>query len=560
MVKGPGASLAVGFVLDDGPTLHWQAEVIRQALSVPGVEPVLLLIPKAESEVTSPPFFSRLRTALYRGYRRHFLPPAMAAEDIGPLLGQIPVMPFTTIPEELRSSFRPQDLETIASHRLDVLLHFGSTILTGPILTLPRYGVWSFHHGDPARFRGGPPGLWEILHGEPVTGAILQRLTEVSDGGMVLRQGWFATVDHSHAETVETVLMHSAVWPAQIMHALLSGDTQAAEGMPPATLGKLYRYPGNIAFLRFLWRMVANKLRSHRRDLTAHEEWNIGVLNSPIHTLLGDLPPMNVRWLPPPANGSFRADPFGYRDAEGRLNVLYEKFDHSTGRGVIARLRPKQDNVIKRSRTMLQSEGRLSYPYVVVRNDEVFVLPGCAELGRVDLYRVNETNEALEHSCVLLEEALVDPTLFQHDGRWWLFGTKAPLTNVSLHAYWSDRLEGPYTAHLLNPVKLDIRSARPGGTPFMHGGSLWRPARDSSLINGGRIAFNRITDLGPDRFAEETVHHLGPLKGSAYGAGLHTLCSVGDVTLLDGKRFAHVPEPARSARERKRNRLKRDSA
>ena len=38
-----------------------------------------------------------------------------------------------------------------------------------------------------------PPGFWEIHNGDPVTGVILQRLTETLDGGVVLHAGWFKT-------------------------------------------------------------------------------------------------------------------------------------------------------------------------------------------------------------------------------------------------------------------------------------------------------------------------------------------------------------------------------
>lgn len=536
---------------------RWQAEAIRQALAVPGIVPVLLVTEEPAVATKRSRTWRHWDTALYRWYRRRFAPPAMQEEDLHDLLGDLPCVQVRPEQQGIRESFTKDQCAAIAGHRPDVLLRFGFNILTGDILSLPRFGVWSFHHGDPARYRGGPPGLWEIMDGEPVTGAVLQRLTEELDQGRILRQGWFATVDHSHAETVQTVLMHSAIWPAQVMRTLLAGDTTASDGVPPAGRGKLTRYPHTASLLRFLWSMAVNKLRFHRRDLREHEEWNIGVLNRPITDLLADDPPLNVRWLPPPAQGTFRADPFGYLDDQGRLNMLYEKFDHATGKGEIARLRPKQDNVIKRSRTMLDGDTHFSYPYVVKHEGAIWVVPENAASGRVDLYRVNETNDGLDLVGTLLDEALCDPTIFQHDGRWWLFGTKAPLTNVALYAYWSEHFEGPYHPHLLQPVKMDIRSARPAGTPFLRGGELWRPAQDSSVTYGGRIAFNRVVELDPIRFREETVYHLGPLKGSAYGAGLHTLCAMDGITLLDGKRFTRVPERAKAARERKLGKLKR---
>ena len=85
------------------------------------------------------------------------------------------------------------DLERIRAFRPDVLIRLGFRILRGGILTAAPHGVWSYHHGDNDRYRGGPPGFWEVMEGTPVTGTILQRLTEALDGGQVLYRSWGAT-------------------------------------------------------------------------------------------------------------------------------------------------------------------------------------------------------------------------------------------------------------------------------------------------------------------------------------------------------------------------------
>lgn len=559
----PG-TLRVGILCEGSTFQRWQVEAIRQVMAVPDVQ-VVVLVQHANgtAEEQAQGFVARQRkrnwgTALYRLYRRmYFAPPAMEQVEASELLTGIPVLHCAPDLQGRTEHLKSPDLARIAEYRPDVLLRFGFNILGGAILDLPTYGIWSFHHGDPARFRGGPPGVWEILKGQPVTGAVLQRLTPRLDGGRILRQGWFKTVDHSLEETVDTVLKHSACWPAQVLRQILSGDGEAAEGIEQASFGTLYRYPGNFTFLSFLWKLFNNKLRFHRHDLNMHEEWNIGVLYQPIAALLEDKPSLNIRWLPSPGVGSFRADPFGYMGDDGQVNLLYEKFDHAEGFGDISRIRPKKDNVLKRSRSMLNTGMHLSYPYVVQRPDGVYVIPESASSGRVVLYRVSAANDGLETVRTLLEEPLCDPTVFEHEGRWWMLGTKAPLTNVALYAYHAERLEGPYVPHLLNPIKLDIASARPGGTPFHHEGVLWRPGQDSSLTYGGRIALNRVLELSPDRFREETVKHIGPFGGSIWNKGMHTLSALGELTFIDGKRFVSVPERRREAKERKLRRLKR---
>ncbi|MDQ3100182.1 MAG: hypothetical protein M3R08_02235 [Bacteroidota bacterium] len=546
--------LRIGILCSRTSFQSWQAQAIRHVLAVPGVKIVLLVIDGRTETAVKPP----IGQFFYRKYRdRFFKPKAMSIEDLSAELIGIDRISCVPVINGFRESFSASDIRSIGDHRVDILLRFGFNILSGDILSTPTHGVWSFHHGDETEFRGGPPGFWEIMKGAKITGAILQRLTEKLDGGSVLRKGWFQTIDHSLEETVDTVLSQSSIWPAQVMREILNGHDQAGVGAASEKLGTLYRYPGNFTFLRFLWRLFRNKLRFHKRELNEHEEWNIGVLYQPIKVLLDAEASVNVRWLPTPAPDNFRADPFGYVTADGTLNVLYEKYDHRTGRGEISRVRPRKDSVLKRSWSMLASEEHLSYPYVVQRDDRIYLIPESASAGTVDLYMINQENDGVEKIGTLLDEALFDPTIVEHEGRWWMFGTKAPLTNVALHAYHSDRFEGPYVSHHLNPIKFDIRSARPAGTPFIVDGKLYRPAQDSSTTYGGRIAINQIIELTPDRFKETTIKFVGPLKGTAYDKGLHTVSSVGDITLVDGKRFLTVGKRKAEVRSRKIEKLKR---
>ena len=133
----------------------------------------------------------------------------------------------------------------------------------------------------------------------------------------------------------------------------------------------------------------------------------------------------------------------------------------------------------------------------------------------------------------------VDSTVFEHDNRWWLICTNAGDGRDDKLLVWhADSLFGPWQPHALNPVKIDIRSARPAGTPFMHDGHLYRPAQDCSATYGGRIVINRVTRLTPTAFEEEAYRTIDPVADGQYNRGLHTLSRLGQTqTLVDGKRY-----------------------
>jgi hypothetical protein len=135
----------------------------------------------------------------------------------------------------------------------------------------------------------------------------------------------------------------------------------------------------------------------------------------------------------------------------------------------------------------------------------------------------------------------VDPTVFRHEGRWWLTCTqKGREEEVSLWVWHAPELLGPWPAHARNPVKIDVRGARPGGVPFVHDGVLYRPSQDCSKTYGWRIVIQRVRSLTPSDFVEEPAAVMEASAGSPYPLGPHTMTSVGDVVLIDGYRTVFV--------------------
>lgn len=532
-------SLRVGIACTGTWLYPWQLHCVEALMAVPGVEvSVVLEVPEPASEGTT--------SALYRWWlRRSSRSGQLMMQDASFLLADHPrvELAHTNLPEVARK------------YPMDVLLQFNGADLSGAEAGAISFGIWQFMHRGRCFSSNPIPGLWEVLQDEPVTSVSLQAHTTLPERQGVLREGFFRTHDHSVLETAEAVLARCAIWPAQVCRALLSGNKGSApeaHGSPAvaerATLS-------NTDMLQLLWKEYSNARRHQPHNDPASEEWNIGVLPHPVQSLLNETPNLNVRWLPPPARGQSRATPFGWTKEEN-LNVLYEKSQQDTDNGVIARLRPKRDNNLKRSRTVLETAGHLSYPFILEHEGKVYVIPEQVQSGKVDLYLLDDEGSSLTLVRTLLEQALCSPTLFQFEGRWWLFGTDASMPDTLLLAFHADHVEGPYIPHLLNPIKMDIRSARPGGMPFHHDGGLLRPAQDSSIA-GGRIIINRITTLTPDRFNEKLVKRMEPVPGP-WSYGLHTLSALGDITLVDGMRKRTGKD--RSKSERKKDRKSRNNA
>src|SRR5690606_18407971 len=136
----------------------------------------------------------------------------------------VPVITCSTILKgKFSQYFKEEDIKLIKERKLDFILRFGFNIIRGEILQAASYGVWSFHHDDPLKYRGGPPGFWEIYNHDYANGAILQRLTDTLDSGIVLKKGYFKTRLYSYQKNIESLYSGSADWPALVCKDILSG-------------------------------------------------------------------------------------------------------------------------------------------------------------------------------------------------------------------------------------------------------------------------------------------------------------------------------------------------
>ena len=248
-----------------------------------------------------------------------------------------------------------------------------------------------------------------------------------------------------------------------------------------------------------------------------------------------------IVWLPDMPPHAFRADPFGlWRD--GKLHVFAEAFDYRTRVGHIDLLVYDSDLSLIECRTVLKTPWHLSYPYVFEAEGETWMLPEAYQSGTLTLYRARAFPSRWEAACrIPLDGPAIDATPLFHQGRWWLFYSPSHsrmARRSHLHVAWSDRLSGPWQLHPLNPVRIDLAGARPGGTPRLVDGVIILPVQDCRSSYGGAIRELSITRLDERNFI--ATDHDGvsaPPWMAPYSDGLHTLSTAGLVTLIDVKRM-----------------------
>ena len=416
---------------------------------------------------------------------------------------------------------------------VDLIVDLTTRTLDPRQLALPRLGYWALVCGEePERIE---PGLQEFVTGGRAAYARLVRLDRPYHA-TVLREGTVKTVSYSLDATRERVLETIVDWPGQLLKDA-RGQTQRAT-QPTVRL----RRRGTVS--HFLLRAglpaawIRNTLVRAAGEIT-REHWAVGVIAEPVQQVCQSFDPAKIRWLTTPPDG-FLADPFGLVRADGTLVILAEALSWQEGRGRIVALESRADGTQTRPQDVFTFTTHASYPQLLEHEGAVYCIPETLAQRRVQLFRADPFPHRWVLDTVLLENFPgADATVHFHNGRWWLFaGNHDDQDEAKLFVFHAASLRGPWTPHATNPVKCDLRSARPAGPLFMMDGALYRPAQDCSATYGGAVVINRIDRLTPEDFAEQPVQRLTPATHGPYPHGLHTLSGAGNVTLVDGKRHA----------------------
>lgn len=506
---------------------RWQAACVHR-LQQAGVEIALVVRPPAGSASR------HASSALWEAYLRYGgYPRSRRSAGLGTSLLDVSVLDWDASAARLDQ------------YGLDVVLWLDLDQPPPPDLVqqVP-LGVWAFGTADDREQLRFPPCFWSIEQGQPLTTFCLYQMSPDGTIG-ILRRAHLQTLGYSYGRNVDAALAIAVQWPAALLAGCRREETRAL------TLSLYHGRssgPGTISTLIFLGRSLLDFVHVSALFLGTREQWNIGIVRRPIHSFLAGAPePGDIHWLPRHKLEGFLADPFALEEG-GDLTILAEQFVAREGKGRIVVLERGPDQDFSVRGVTLERGEHMAYPYVFRYDDAVYCVPDTGSAREAVLYRATAFPYRWERVATLLRDiAAYDATIFRHEDRWWLLcsvgggpdshlRTRESGAFSTLYAWYADDLVGPWTPHVCNPIKADVRSSRPAGTPFLHQGALYRPAQDCLAGYGRAVQLNRVMALTPTGFAEEPVVRLAPIPGGAYPDGWHTLSAAGPYTLLDGKR------------------------
>ncbi|HHH19371.1 MAG TPA: hypothetical protein ENK86_02495 [Campylobacterales bacterium] len=241
-------------------------------------------------------------------------------------------------------------------------------------------------------------------------------------------------------------------------------------------------------------------------------------------------------------HASFVADPFLIKKDE-TIYCFFEIKDKTKNKGVISVSYSEDGIHFTYKGIVLEEPFHLSYPSIYMVDGEYYMIPESSENGEVRLYKAKKFPYEWAYQKTLLSgKDWVDATVTHHEGRWYMFVSQSD--NQSLYIYHSDRFDGAYQPHPLNPIYSDNRyDARPGGSILHHQNKLYRFGQDCHRRYGERLYLLEIETLSPTAYQEKRIKSiLSGQSGFRWNARkMHHACylDIGDnyLVAMDGEGY-----------------------
>jgi hypothetical protein len=544
-------ALKVGLITDDGFASNYVADLVDWISRQSDVELTAVIVQRVwflgSGRILKKALFSIRRRGALRAFRLlvfrlisfidQILTKKISPKDSAFLRYQVEIKAKKRL--EVRPRFSPSgfvfeylddDLKRIKELDCDVLIRCGSGILKGGILEVTEFGVISLHHGDNTKYRGGPPGFWEVLFKESQTGFIVQKLTDTLDGGVVLAKGSVGTKP-LFTWNCSYVTQQSSFAICKVL-SQIAENRELPDPVKQDELGPIYKLPSTFYSLRYisstsllLFRKVLERL------LNSSPTWRVFIFDS--------------NWMEidktrgveiPNPEGCFSADPFLISSEIGEF-LFVEEFSYAQKKAHIA-VYDVSTSIPKRLGIALNEEFHVSFPYVFRHENNFYMCPETIASRQVRLYKATNFPLDWELQSVLLDNiCAADPLIFFKDGKFWLLANVDPKCSGDSHSmlsvFYSDDLQSKsWLQSELNPVLFDASCARNGGLVCTNDSKLRFGQVQGFNLYGESLRAFEIIKINEVEYKEVEVPLPKPDIGSTF-VGMHHLSSIGGKTAVD---------------------------
>jgi hypothetical protein len=533
-------------ILTNGPFIsRWSFDMLR-LLQERQIADIVLVIQKDSSPI-SQGFYAKLfrGNILYKTFRKleakFFTKASHTFDSIGVDQVNEKLEIFKVKPRETKFSdfLEGSDLETISRYDLDLCFRFGFRILRGDILSTPKYGIWSFHHGDNMLNRGGPAGLWEYLYEQPITGSTLQILTNQLDGGRVIERAYCCTDQTSFTRNISNLYNTSIELVPKNLNLLreIGGEAffSRIQSSPEFYSQPLFQIPRDLELLPLLIKKILKiSLRKIKRAFTS-EQWILLLKLSKSDGIATNLFTFKTLY---PGKDRLWADPFVLQ-RNGKYYIFFEEVIYgSKKKGTIQVISVNSQAEISEPTSALECDYHLSYPFLYEeQNGQLYMIPETKANKAIEIYECTRFPDQWSFKKALIEDIeAVDATIYKKDDIYWMFATvkSHPGGNTSdqLHLYYANDLFDEWISHPQNPIVTDVRRGRSAGNIIEHNGKIYRPAQCSVPFYGHSIKLCEIIIINKKEYLEVVCEDINPNWTSEI-MGIHTYNHCNKLSVAD---------------------------
>lgn len=559
--------ISIGLLMDSFDVPNWTYLLLKKIEELNCAEIKLIVLNDAPKIKKSRLHFiiTHWQYLLYMAYMKledmliKLNPNAFESKDARHILSNVPVIKVRPRQIKYFDWIEDSDIEKIKQYKIDVFIRLGFAILKGKILESSKCGVWSFHHGDNHVNRGGPPGFWEVFENNPITGSVLQILTEDLDNGLILYRSYSSTDNKSVKKNRNGYYWKTLSFiPRKLKELHRLGEEDFINKVKSENrnirfyCNRLYRDPKNHEFIIPFFRHMGRIIKSGLYSLFFFDQWILmydlrNGISSSFWRFKKIIPPRDRFW----------ADPHViYRN--NLYYIFIEEFVFGSYKGHISLLVMDENGKYESPVKIIDRPYHLSYPFVFEWDGAYYMIPESSANSSIELYKCVEFPHKWEFYKNLMRDIkAIDNTLFHHQGKWWLFtnikeNEGHPVCDDELSLFYSDNpLSGNWKAHPQNPIISDIRRARSAGKIFEYKGNIYRPSQDCSKGYGHSLKFNQIVLLTEKEYQEKEIDSIEP-DWDRKVKSIHTFNHENMLTIIDGqlRRFKFIKAHLRFPRNR----------
>ncbi|MEI6796542.1 MAG: hypothetical protein WCK39_06735 [Methanomassiliicoccales archaeon] len=424
-------------------------------------------------------------------------------------------------------------IKKINELNFDLVLYFGVGILSGDILTIPRYGVFSIRHGGRVG-RGNPENFIETIKGQNEMYSSIQRINGSTENNKPIYSSFSGTESHNVHYENNRMYWKSTLFVNRLLDDIKNDNVDLSSRECEFDGEDHYSISGNCEMVRILPRLLFGYAFDVSKTILSETQWML--LHCPIGRNIRDISSYN-RIVPP--RDRFYADPFLI--SEDINYIFFEEYMYLTAKAHISVMELCSDGSHKKPSRIIEQPFHLSYPFIFRIGNEYFIVPESCKANRIDIYSCESFPTKWRLYGTLMKDInAVDSTLLHHGGIWWLFSNiisrEGMSYNDELHLYYSkDVFSSDWVSHPKNPIISDARTARPAGRIIIHDGRIIRPSQDCGPSYGYGISFNEITKLSKTEYSEQRIASVYPKLDSDL-RGIHTFNMDGGAAVIDARR------------------------